>query len=189
LIALRDARPIDAEGIARVQVAGWRHAYSGFMPADFIAARDLAVRTREWRERLAAPAPGTIGLLADKAGQVVGIASGGPPLGDETIMEGDIKGFSAQVYGLYIEPGLIGQGIGRRLLGNLAGRLARAGHANLVLWAFERNPFRRFYDRIGGRVIARGVWNVDQVSLNEIAYGWADIRVLIQACVQGVKTE
>lgn len=189
MIAVRDARLADAEGMARVQVEGWRHAYGGFMPAEFIAARSLAVRTREWGERLAAPAPGTIGLVAEKAGRVVGIAGGGPPLGDEKIVDGDIEEFTAQVYGLYVEPGQIGQGLGRRLLAGLAQRLAQAGHANLVLWAFEENSYRRFYDRLGGRVVARGLWDVDGIRLDEIAYGWADVGALVEACLQGVKTE
>ena len=135
------------------------------------------------------PIPGTVHLLAEEASTVLGIASGGPPLRDEVIVEGDTDDYTAQVYGLYVTPARYGGGIGRRLLGALAARLAGQGHQNLCLWAFERNPFRRFYDRLGGRPLAKAVWEVGGVTVHEMAYGWPDIAGLIQACSQKGKTE
>ena len=65
----------------------------------------------------------------------------------------------------------------------------RQGHQNLCLWAFELNPFRRFYDRLGGQLIARAEWQIADTIITEIAYGWPEIGDLIWACSQEGKTE
>ena len=110
-----------------------------------------------WRQ----PVPGTVHLVAAEGGAVLAIASGGPPLRDEVIVEGDTDDYTAQVYGLYVDAGRYGGGIGRRLLGALAARLAGLrAISNLCLWAFELNPFRRFYDRLGGQAArAKAEWD------------------------------
>ncbi len=182
MTAVRDARVDDAAAMARVQVAGWHNAYAHFMPAEFIAARSPEIRTKEWRERLDDQPVEVVHLVAEDEGQIVGIASGGPPMGDEVVIEGDTSDYDGQCYGIYVTPVRIGQGIGRRLLGKLGSRLLFAGRTSFVLWAFEKNTYRGFYDRLGGREIARGRWDVDGITLIEIAYGWPDIRALIDAC-------
>jgi GNAT superfamily N-acetyltransferase len=188
-LLIRDATLEDAEAMARIQVEGWTRAYASFIPDHLPASYDIGVRQAEWRDRLARPAPGTVHLLAAEGDAVLAIASGGPPLRDEAIVEGDTDDYTSQVYGLYVTPGRYGGGIGRRLLGALAARLAGLDHQNLCLWAFERNPFRRFYDGLGGRPLAKAVWEVGGVTVHEMAYGWPDIADLIQACSQKGKTE
>ena len=162
MIAVREAAFADAEAMAAIQVAGWDHAYSHLMSKEFRAARGTVLRSAEWRERLGTPNPGTAHLVADRSGEVVGIAGGGPRLDDEVIVEGDVSQFNAQAYGLYVAPALLGQGIGRQLLGELALRLAIVGNTSLVLWVFENNPYRRFYERLDGRQIARASWDIGE---------------------------
>ncbi len=113
---------------------------------------------------------------------MVGISAGGPPLNDETIVEGDVSAYTAQAYLIYVATDRLARGIGRILLGDLAARLAKAGHRNLILWVFAENPYRRFYDRLGGEPVAKAMWNTGESVLSELGYGWADIRHLIEAC-------
>jgi GNAT superfamily N-acetyltransferase len=186
---IRDATLGDAEAMARVQVDGWSRAYASFIPDQLPASYDVEIRHAQWRERLAVPDPGTVHLLAAEADAVLAIASGGPPLRDEVIVEGDTDSYTSQVYGLYVTPTRYGGGIGRRILGELATRFAHQGHQNLCLWAFELNPFRRFYDRLGGQPIARAEWRIADTTITEIAYGWPEIGDLIWACSSEGKTE
>ena len=186
---IRDATVDDAEAMARIQVEGWNRAYASFIPDQLPASYDIGVRQAQWRERLAAPVPGTVHLVAAEAEAILAIASGGPPLRDEVIVEGDTDAYTSQVYGLYVTPARYGGGIGRRILGELATRLARQGNQSLCLWAFELNPFRRFYDRLGGQLIAQAEWQIADTTITEIAYGWPEIGDLIWACSQEGKTE
>jgi GNAT superfamily N-acetyltransferase len=189
LIVVREAKLTDAEAMARIQVAGWTKAYASFIPDRIPASYSVDVRRSEWQKRLAEPAPATVNLVAVEGARILGICGGGPPLRDETITEGDTDAYTAQVYGLYVAPDHYGRGIGRLLLGRLAARLAASGHRNLCLWAFELNAYRGFYDRLGGKAEARAVWHVGDTVIREMAYGWADIDSLVEACLEGAKTE
>ena len=186
-IALRIARRGDEPAMARIQVLGWGHAFGHIMSKEFLAARGMEVRTGEWRQRLDGAKAGTFHLVAEEAGEVVGIASGGPVLDDEVVVEGDVSAFTAQAYMIYVATDRLSRGIGRLLLGDLARRLSEAGHRNLILWVFADNPYRRFYDRLAGRQVATAVWDTGESKLRELGYGWADIRELIAACSNGKK--
>ena len=189
MIGIRDAALADADAMARIQVAGWTKAYASFIPDRIPASYSVDVRRSEWQKRLAESVRDVVTLVAVDGAAIVGIAGGGPPLREEAIIEGDINAYTAQVYGLYVAPDRFRQGIGRLLLGSLAQRLADFGHGNLVLWAFERNPYRGFYDRLGGRQEARAQWQLGDALIEEMAYGWPEIDTLIRACSEEAKTE
>jgi len=188
-LLIRDATLADAEAIARVRVEGWNRAYGEFIPERLPVSWTWEEQTADWRRQLAARVDGRIHLVALEDGEILAFASGGPPLRDEVIVEGDTDAYTAQVYSIYVMPGRYGGGIGTRLLGDLAERLAEAGHRNLCLWALELNPFRRFYPKLGGVIVARGEWKVGDVLVLEMAYGWPDISDLIEACSPRGKTE
>jgi GNAT superfamily N-acetyltransferase len=188
-VLIRQAQLDDASSVARIQVEGWRTAYASFIPDQIPASYSLDVHLGEWEKRLAAPPAGTSHLVGVEAEEIVGICSGGPCLRDEVIVEGGTADYTAQVYGLYVAPALYRRGIGRRLLGALAGRLADLSHRNLCLWAFELNPYRGFYDRLGGRPVARAVWRLGETVVREMAYGWPEIESLIRACSPEAKPE
>src|SRR5258706_13525393 len=78
-LVIRDATLDDAEAMARIQVDGWNRAYASFIPDQLPASYDIEIRHAQWRDRLAAPDPGTVHLLAAEAEAVLAIASGGPP--------------------------------------------------------------------------------------------------------------
>jgi GNAT superfamily N-acetyltransferase len=181
-VTVRIARVSDAAAMARIQVLGWGHAFGHIMSKEFLAARGFAVREGEWRERLENQKQGALHLVAEEAGEVVGIASGGPVLNDEVIVEGYVDPYTAQAYMIYVATDRLARGIGRLLLGDLARRLSQAGHRNLILWVFAENPYRRFYDTLGGVPVAKAVWDIGESVLSELAYGWEDIQALIDAC-------
>jgi GNAT superfamily N-acetyltransferase len=183
-LVIRAAGPADAAGIARIRVDGWNAAYGAFIPERLPVSWSWEQQTAEWGGYLAASGDGRIHLVALEGTEMLAFASGGPPLRDEVIVEGDTAAYTAQVYSIYVQPGRYGGGIGTRLLGDLARRLAEAGHANLHLWALALNPFRRFYPKLGGALVARGEWKVGDVLVEEMAYGWPDIGVLIEACAR-----
>jgi GNAT superfamily N-acetyltransferase len=181
-ITVRIAGVGDAAAMARIQVLGWGHAFGHIMSKEFLAARGFGVREGEWRQRLENPKAGSLHLVAEEAGEVAGIASGGPVLDDEVIVEGDVSAYTAQAYLIYVATDRLSRGIGRMLLGQLAERLAAAGHRNLILWVFADNPYRRFYDSLAGRPVAKAVWDIGESVLSELGYGWEDIQSLIAAC-------
>ena len=49
---------------------------------------------------------GRVHLVAVEEGAVLGFASGGPPLRDEVIVEGDTSAYTAQLYAIYVAPAI-----------------------------------------------------------------------------------
>jgi hypothetical protein len=63
-----------------------------------------------------------------------------------------------------------------------ADAMAQAGFPNIMLWVLADNHgARRFYERIGGRVIRERSLTIFEVVVSECAYGWDDIHALVAA--------
>ncbi len=145
---IRVATQADARGIARVQVATWRHAYRGLVPRRFLDAMDEDERAARWAHTLAGrggPA-GARDLVAVEDGAVRGFASAGP------VREflGAADPGTGEIYALYVSPERIGSGLGRALMAATVDLLRDAGHPAAVLWVLRGNArARRFYERAG----------------------------------------
>ena len=80
------------------------------------------------------------------------------------------------LYTLYILEPYQRIGIGRELVKSVVERLKEDGINSLKLWAFEDNPSRKFYEKLGGKIMGKKVSKVGDVQLNELLYGWKDIN-------------
>jgi hypothetical protein len=49
----------------------------------------------------------------------------------------------------------------------------------MVCWAFAQNPARRFYEALGGRCIKSAQFEIGVVIMEEVAYGWENVSVLV----------
>lgn len=64
----------------------------------------------------------------------------------------DAEASTGEVYAIYIEPGLIGTGLGRRLFAHAADALRAQGFTRATLWTLEGNArTRRFSEAAGWR--------------------------------------
>ncbi|WP_129843170.1 GNAT family N-acetyltransferase [Streptomyces sp. RFCAC02] len=153
---IRAATASDAEGVARVRAAGWRHAYAELVPRSYLDAMDPAAWADGMRDSFArggAPAH----LVADAGpgpdGGVAGWASFGPyrpdPALDGPAPDPDGGGWG-ELRALYIRPSLIGTGLGRALCATALHGLETRGHHRVRLWVLTGNArARRFYARAG----------------------------------------
>jgi GNAT superfamily N-acetyltransferase len=142
-IAVRRATPDDASDIAEIGVEGWRAAYAGLMPAEFLAGLNVAAREVAWRVRLEAGdddrAPSWLAVAGDR---VVGFVVGGPPRDDDLAADPS----AAEIYGLYVRPAEWRRGAGRVLLNTAVEEWRRRGTVTLALWVLEANlAGRAFY--------------------------------------------
>ena len=140
-IEVRDARPGEGRVIEEIRVAGWRAAYGGLLPPDFLetyAVEDERVARREaW---LAEPVDGQLMLVAELDGAVCGMAFLLPSRDDDL---DDV----AELAALYVDPPRRHGGIGGALLATGFGRMPQPTQA---LWVLEGNePARRFYESHG----------------------------------------
>jgi GNAT superfamily N-acetyltransferase len=176
---IQTAKPEDAEAIARLHADSWRDTYRGMVPDRLLDGPMAEERLSQWRTVLTALPSGRVVLCAHAGAVLLGFISGGPRRGGPT-------GYDAEVYALYVARAHRGQGVGRRLLGHMAERLALFGHDGLLTWVLAANlGARRFYQRLGAVEVAEKEEAVGGTPLIEIGYGWAEIRDLAEAAEQG----
>jgi GNAT superfamily N-acetyltransferase len=127
-------------------------------------------RRGEWREVLGGE--GRFALVVEEGGGIVAVGTAGPA-------KEDMGPHTGMVRQLYVRGDRRGRGWGRRLLGDLAGRLLAAGHGALYLNAQGPNaPARRFYERRGGLLLRETHTFHGPFPVVRVAYGWTDLRRL-----------
>ncbi|WP_314252867.1 GNAT family N-acetyltransferase [Streptomyces sp. DSM 40907] len=152
----------DVAAVSEIRVTGWKAAYAGIVPQSYLDRMTVEADAHQRRQYVTRPDKATIDLVAvDARGGVVGWACLGPS-----------PTAAGELYALYVQPSLIGTGIGRSLLQAVhAGALAR-GFDSVLLWVLTDNTrARRFYERAGyaadGAVQAD---DYDGVSITEVRY-------------------
>ncbi len=177
MIQIREARSEDARGIAEVHVASWRTTYRGIVPDEHLARLSVEQRAQRWMETLALGIE-IVYVAEDETdvgeGRIVGFASGGAE------RDGEAPDYDGELYAVYILQEYHGQGIGQRLVRAVAERLAASGFNAMLVWVLATNPSRGFYERLGGQFVGEKAIEIGGVSLSEVAYGWRDIRALLE---------
>ncbi len=177
-VELRPARASDAAAIAKVHVETWRATYAGVVPDAYLVSMTESKQALQWNHtirRATAPGSAPEAVLAAVAtdvpgGRIVGFGSCGPARGQRG--SGPRGG---EIFTLYVAPDWQGQGIGRRLLGDLFARLHEGGLNQAVIWVLAANPTRFFYEALGGRRAAERKERFAGVELEEAAYAWPDL--------------
>jgi GNAT superfamily N-acetyltransferase len=173
---IRSAMLADATAIARVHVDSWRTTYRGLFPDAFLADLSYEQRAEFWSAAIATPQQGQrIYVAEDAAGQVIGFAAGGPEREGDSIYAGDL-------YAIYLLASEQRAGLGRLLVHAIAQGLLDDGMPSVLVWVLAENPARRFYEALRGQYIREKHGTVGDLEITEVAYGWPDIRELIDAC-------
>jgi GNAT superfamily N-acetyltransferase len=156
-VRIRPAVEADIPALLDAHARSWRASYGDLLPAglieDVLAARDA--RGQRWRTRLADPSDPGVFLVAEVAGRVVGLAITGPSR-DE-----DADPATGEVYAIYLDPDVIGRGVGRALFAAAVADLASLGFERATLWVLTGNArARRFYEAAG--------WQADGATKREV---------------------
>ena len=173
---VREARPKDAPGVARVHVDTWRSNYRGQISDEYLDGLDYGRAERTGPAAIArgeGRSQGTFLLVAvDDDESVVGFAVGGPE-------QSGIRGFSGELHALYVSMSCQRSGVGRMLVCGVAERLVEQGHKSMLVWTLCTNPARGFYERLGGTFVRTGPIEIGGSVYEKVAYGWPDITVLL----------
>jgi ribosomal protein S18 acetylase RimI-like enzyme len=133
---LRRAVEDDADAVAAITVAGWRYAYRGIVADERLDAMDPVAIAEARRALIAAPEPTAV-FVAEEDGRVVGYCAVGPPRRPDLSGGGD--GTTGELAVLYLDPAVIGRGIGGALHDAGVAHLAAAGFRRAVLWVYAAN--------------------------------------------------
>ena len=166
---IREASASDVGAIARVHVDSWNTTYAG-IPSLSYENRELL-----WNKVLSARERTSFAYVAeDEEGVIAGFASGGPEREGDTIYRGEL-------YSIYLLEQYQRRGIGRRLTLAVARRLLEQGIDSMLLWVLTDNPARKFYEGLGAKWIREKPISLGSVEAIEVAYGWRNLKELVEA--------
>jgi GNAT superfamily N-acetyltransferase len=149
-VRIRLATAGDADALGRIAQRAWAATYPGIVPAP-VLEEWLAEVPASWRRVLAEAAPDDPGRrwVAERDGAVIGYATTSPAK-DEWLPPPSGAG---ELTNLYLDPDVIGSGVGRALYEHAVADLYARGFDPLVVWAFRDNQrARAFYPRMGLRI-------------------------------------
>jgi ribosomal protein S18 acetylase RimI-like enzyme len=154
---VRAGAAADADAIADVGLRSWEVTYRGIVP-DEALAEWFAGNHAAWRDLFASRPPDGPGRVwvAELDGRLVGYATTSPAK-DTWLPPPDGAG---EITNLYLDPDVVGAGIGRRLYEHSVADLAARGFDPLVVWAFRDNARAiGFYERMGLAIdVAEHAW-------------------------------
>lgn len=164
---IRAAGQPDARDIAKVQVDSWRTTYKGIVSDDYLSALDYKKREEVWE---AVVTQNNTFLLIDGDGSTVGFAVGGPERSEEHI------GYDGELYAIYLYEAVQGRGGGRQLFDAVVSDLIERRFESMIIIALEDNQACGFYEKMGGKVIAKEETDIGGDTLTELVFGWKDIK-------------
>lgn len=143
-LKVRNADTKDARALARVHSSSWRWAYRDLLPASYLDGLRPKLLEQRWARKLADGDLEEGVCVAEVDGKVGGFVTFGPHHDPSWL------GYAGEVFMLYVEPELVGQGVGHALLESAFERLEDAQCYWLVVWVLARNERAKgFYERAG----------------------------------------
>jgi GNAT superfamily N-acetyltransferase len=139
------------------------------MPDEEFEKRPLSLREKQWKDSLAHPG-GTTLVACDDEGAILGFASA-------WALDRAQYSFDSYLGTLYLRPDVKRRGIGRALLSAIAAELLNRGARSLVLRTLRLNPARRFYERLGARLVSNGD-APDPGRFDDVVYAFDDLKLL-----------
>jgi GNAT superfamily N-acetyltransferase len=171
---LRPATREDARAIAEINAMAWRETYAGLLPAEILAGIDLDDWRRRWLDRIGSGESGQAVFVALEEGAPVGFARCNRQTNPKLVP----LGFEGEIASIYLLRRVQRQGLGTRLMAQLAEHLMSVGCVSAAVWVLRDAPKARgFYEALGAAPLGvEGVWEVEGAILPDLAYGWRDIR-------------
>ncbi|MGZ8562854.1 MAG: N-acetyltransferase family protein [Candidatus Limnocylindria bacterium] len=159
---VRSAASTDADILGVVSGRAFEATYRGIVP-DVVLEEWIESAAASWHAALesrAADSPSRA-WVAERGGTVIGYATTAPAR-DQWLAPPDGAG---ELTNLYLDPGVIGSGVGRLLYEHAVEDLRERGFDPLVVWAFRDNPrARRFYEARGLTIdVADHAWVLAEV--------------------------
>lgn len=150
----------DIPRLAEINLFGWRMAYRGIL-SDQLMFVDRTVEKSMAKMRAQFEQNENLTWVYEDDDIVKGLLSFGPCRDKD-------KPAAVELYGLYVDPAFIGQGIGNAMLSYFERSEVAAKTDELVLWALEENyKAQKFYEahgyrRDGGRKFLDGLqaWEI-----------------------------
>ena len=170
MISIREAKIDDAIQIGKVQVDSWKTGYKSFVPKDILNNLSYDERISFWQSAVRFNSSYKRIYCALQDDKIIGFAHFG--LGPN---KHKYKGELRDIHVLHEHRG---KGIGRTLFYKGINHFVAKNVNSLIVWVFIENSYRKFYEKMGGKITYKDNWPFFGLNLETISYGWEDISIL-----------
>ncbi len=170
-VRIEPANLTESDAITQVHIASWLTTYRGLIPDQTLDQISFQRRREMWQKVLLEDP--TRVLVARDDGQVIGFAHFGTELSHDPVYHGEL-------YAIYLLQDYQRQGWGARLIQSTAQGLLQRGFTTMLVWVLAQNPACAFYEKLGGLYLRQKPVEFNGVTLMESAYGWDDLRTLLE---------
>ncbi len=166
---LRNARLGDEIPIAEIRDKTWKDAYRGILPDEYLDGMDYSESVRKFAEKLSGGRE-IFYLAEDENGKAAGFIAGKILLDSHD---------GCELIAIYVLPGHQKKGYGRALFLKLVKDFIERGQKSMILWTFEKNKDREFYNKLGGVPKENKTITFGDAELRLTCYYWDDIRTIL----------
>jgi len=168
-ITYREASAEDIPQIARVHVESWQKSFDGIVDREFLENMSVEKRIPRFEQAFAAKSFYKMLVAEDAEKGIVGFADFGLPR--------DRNSFDAELYAIYFLPEFQRKGIGGNLFKCCLKEMALNNINTMCLDSLEISPYRRFYEKMGGKIVGRNRHRLGETDFETVIYGWEDLQV------------
>lgn len=166
---IRKAVIADVKGIAKVHVDSWKTTYKDIISDEFLNKLSYESREKLWASNMSNM---NVYVAKTDEGEIVGFSTGGKE------RSGSYPGNDGELYAIYILKEYQGQGIGKLLVKPVIDELLSLNINSMLVLVLEKNNSCHFYEALGGKRLDCIEVEIAGDKLNEIVYGWTDIRAI-----------
>ncbi|MEH3000442.1 MULTISPECIES: GNAT family N-acetyltransferase [Bacillus] len=158
---VRHAVQQDIPKIAEIHVKSWQTTYHGIINQEYLDGLHIEDQEESWRRR---SLEGT--FVAEDDDGVFGFASFGKQRDER------YSTYDGELYAIYLLQEKQKSGAGIALLAEGVSYLIEKGYQNMMLWVFEQNSAKHFYQKLQPSFVVTSQFELAGEKYNEIGYGW-----------------
>ena len=166
MIAIRYGELADIEVICNLLIETWQNSYQEFIPGEYLSSLNLERQVQRHQKYFHDSTKYYISESAQK--ELLGFAS----VGKNRLKEVDS---TRELYTMYVRKPHHGRGIGLKLLHRIFEDL-RKENSSLAVMAFNKNKFKRFYEKNGFVQVAQKEIDMEHFKLIGNIYKWNNLN-------------
>ncbi len=169
---IRKATMADIPALAIVHIDTWKATYNGIIADEIIEQLTYEIGENRFRTVLNMESQNVTCFVAEfPPKKILGFAIGGLERSGHSRYKGEL-------WGIYVSMKSQGKGIGRQLVATVVTKLRNMNLNSMLVWVLKENPYRRFYESLGGQFVGEKPVKMGQHELIEVSYGWENLREL-----------
>ena len=164
-LIIREVELPDIQKIAQINVNVWKSAYKGIIPVSYLDSINYHDNFQAWKHIFNNQGNDELFLVAELKSEVIGFVWAGPEREKG-------KQNQSELYAIYIKEIHQRKGVGKKLFTIIFDEFKERRYQTLILWTLKENPYRFFYESLGGELKSTKKEDFKGTKLRLSEYHW-----------------